>query len=81
MLGGFDDIPLMEDIAFSKRAGKTLGPPLCLRECVETSGRRWERYGTWRTIALMWRLRLAYFLGADPSDLARRYGYVPRPKD
>ena len=81
MLGGFDDIPLMEDIAFSKCAGQKLGPPLCLRQRVETSGRRWEKHGTWRTILLMWRLRLAYFLGTDPSDLARRYGYVPRPKD
>jgi hypothetical protein len=26
---------------------------------------------------LMWRLRLAYFLGADPAELARRYGYAP----
>ena len=31
-----------------------------------------------RTVLLMWRLRLAYFLGADPAQLARRYGYVPR---
>jgi hypothetical protein len=29
----------------------------------------------WHTIFLMWRLRLAYFLGADPRDLAVAYGY------
>jgi hypothetical protein len=38
-----------------------------------TSSRRWERDGILRTILLMWRLRLAYFLGADPNQLARLY--------
>jgi rSAM/selenodomain-associated transferase 2 len=76
-VGGFPDLPLMEDIALSKRL-KRLGPPLCLRERVATSGRRWERHGVTRTIMLMWRLRLAYWLGADPAELARQYGYRPR---
>jgi rSAM/selenodomain-associated transferase 2 len=75
--GGFADIPLMEDIALSRRL-KRLGRPLCLASRVVTSGRRWEQRGIVRTILLMWRLRLAYFLGADPHALARRYGYVPR---
>jgi hypothetical protein len=44
---------------------------------VVTSGRRWRQRGVLRTILLMWRLRLAYFLGADPADLAVRYGYRP----
>jgi hypothetical protein len=43
---------------------------------VTTSGRRWERGGALRTMLLMWRLRLAYFFGADPDDLARRYREV-----
>ena len=71
--GGFPAIPLMEDIALTKSL-KRLGPPLCLRERAVTSGRRWERHGTLATIVLMWRLRLAYFLGADPARLAKRYG-------
>ncbi len=71
-LGGFPEIPLMEDIALCKRL-KRISPPLCLRQRVITSSRRWESNGIWRTIALMWRLRLAYFLGADPAELARRY--------
>lgn len=75
--GGFRDIPLMEDLALS-RALKRLGRPACLRERVDTSGRRWEKHGVVRTIALMWRLRAAYFLGADPARLALRYGYRPR---
>jgi len=71
-LKGFPPIPLMEDIAFSK-AMKRRGPPACLAAKVRTSGRRWERHGPLRTILLMWRLRLAYFLGADPARLAERY--------
>ena len=72
--GGFPDIPLMEDVALSKRLKRT-SRPLCLRERATTSGRRWETHGVFRTILLMWRLRLAYFLGADPATLARRYRY------
>lgn len=75
--GGFPDIALMEDLALSK-ALRRLGRPACLHERVATSGRRWEKHGVARTILLMWRLRAAYFLGADPERLARRYGYRPR---
>jgi rSAM/selenodomain-associated transferase 2 len=75
--GGYPDVPLMEDIALSRQLKRT-GRPLCLRECVATSGRRWEQRGVARTVLLMWRLRAAYALGAHPQVLARRYGYVPR---
>ncbi|MEP6874997.1 MAG: TIGR04283 family arsenosugar biosynthesis glycosyltransferase [Burkholderiales bacterium] len=78
-MGGFPDQPLMEDIALSTRL-KRHGPPACLRERVTTSARRWERHGPWRTILLMWRLRAAYFFGADPSKLAVRYGYRAPPR-
>lgn len=76
-VGGFPDIPLMEDIALSRRLLQH-GRPACLREQVITSARRWERDGVWRTVLLMWRLRAAYFFGADPAQLALRYGYRPR---
>jgi hypothetical protein len=69
---GFPEIALMEDIAFSKRM-KRLGPPACLSARASTSGRRWESRGVLRTVFLMWRLRLAYALGADPGSLAERY--------
>jgi len=76
-VGGFPDIPLMEDIAISRMLLRH-GPPACLREYVITSARRWEHHGVLRTILLMWRLRAAYFLGADPARLALKYGYRPR---
>jgi rSAM/selenodomain-associated transferase 2 len=71
-VGGFPDIALMEDVALS-RLLRARCPPVCLKQCVITSSRRWESRGIARTIVLMWRLRLAYFLGADPERLARAY--------
>jgi rSAM/selenodomain-associated transferase 2 len=72
--GGFPEIALMEDISFA-RSLKRVSRPLCLRARVVTSGRRWEKRGVARTFVLMWRLRLSYFFGAKPENLARRYGY------
>jgi rSAM/selenodomain-associated transferase 2 len=69
---GFPDIALMEDVALSKTM-KRVSPPACLRQRVVSSARRWERDGVARTVLLMWRLRLAYWRGADPGELARRY--------
>jgi rSAM/selenodomain-associated transferase 2 len=74
--GGFPSIALMEDVALSARL-KRVGQPLCLSARVTTSGRRWQKHGLLRTVLLMWRLRLRYFLGADPARLARDYGYAP----
>jgi len=71
-IGGFPDMPLMEDVALSA-ALKRLGPPLALRDTVRTSSRRWEERGVWRTMALMWRLRLEFWAGVDPAKLAERY--------
>jgi len=71
-VGGFPRIALMEDIALS-RVLRARSRPACLHTAVVTSSRRWERNGIVRTIALMWRLRLRYALGADPDDLARLY--------
>jgi rSAM/selenodomain-associated transferase 2 len=73
--GGYPDIALMEDIALCKRL-KRFGPPLCLKHRLTASGRRWEKHGVVRTILLMWRLRLAYWLGADPRKLAVRYDKI-----
>lgn len=69
---GYPEIALMEDVALS-RSMMRLSRPACLREKTVTAGRRWERNGVVRTVLLMWRLRLAYFLGASPDELARRY--------
>lgn len=71
-LDGFADQPLMEDIELCRRLRKQ-GSPLCLKQPAKTSSRRWETGGVWRTVVLMWELRLRYFLGASPTELAERY--------
>lgn len=71
-VGGFPDQPLMEDIEISRRL-RALSPPACLRARVQTSGRRWESRGVWRTIFLMWRLRWRYWRGEPPAALAKAY--------
>lgn len=76
-VSGFPAQPLMEDIAFSSLV-RRISRPVCIRPPVTTSARRWQSQGVLRTILLMWRLRLAYFLGADPAHLARQYGYAER---
>jgi rSAM/selenodomain-associated transferase 2 len=74
-IGGFPAQPLMEDIALSSRL-RRVSRPAYVRAHVTTSARRWQKQGILRTVFLMWRLRLAYFLGADPARLARQYGYA-----
>jgi rSAM/selenodomain-associated transferase 2 len=74
-VGGFPDIALMEDVVLSAKL-KRIRKPLALHARVTTSARRWRKHGTLRTVLLMWRLRLAFFLGADPAKLARAYGYA-----
>jgi len=71
-IGGFPDIPLMEDIAFC-RALKRKGKVACLRSRVITSARRWETAGVWRTIFRMWTLKTLYLAGVSPARLKRYY--------
>ncbi len=74
-LRGYADIPLMEDIEFSRRA-RALASPAAISVPVLTSGRRWEQRGIWQTIWLMWSLRWRYWRGEDPAALAREYREV-----
>lgn len=72
-VGGFPDIPLMEDIAMSRALKSAYGRPLCLRIPVTTSSRRWEEHGILQTILLMWKLRLAFLFGCSPEWIAQQY--------
>jgi rSAM/selenodomain-associated transferase 2 len=71
-VGGFPDQPLMEDVEITARLRRQ-SRPACIRRPVRTSARRWQARGPWRTILLMWSLRLKYWLGASPESLARQY--------
>jgi rSAM/selenodomain-associated transferase 2 len=71
-LGGYPDIPLMEDIELSRRL-KRQGRLAALPLRVTTAARKWEREGPARTIVLMWGLRLLHFAGVSPARLHRWY--------
>ena len=74
-IGGFADMPLMEDIDFSRRL-KQKGATAALTATVTTSFRRWERHGPLRTILLMWALRFLFWTGISPYRLAKLYTTV-----
>jgi rSAM/selenodomain-associated transferase 2 len=77
-VGGFPGIPLMEDIELSRQL-RRYRRPSGLRLRLIASARRWQRHGVLRTTLLMWRLRLAYFLGAEPAGLAKAYRQCASP--
>lgn len=74
-MGGFADMPLMEDIDFSRRL-KRKGATAALTATVTTSFRRWKQHGPLRTILLMWTLRFLYWIGISPSHLVEWYKAV-----
>lgn len=71
-LGGFAEIPLMEDVELTKRL-KRRGRVVALRARVTTAARKWQREGALRTMALMWALRCLYLCGVPPARLHRWY--------
>ncbi len=71
-VGGFPEIALMEDVSMSKKLRKIINP-LCLKQNVITSSRRWEEKGVVKTILYMWFLRLAYFFRKQPDRLNQLY--------
>ena len=74
-LGGYSDLPVMEDVDFSRRLKRT-GRLSALRSKVITSYRRWDTRGPLRTILLMWVLRSLYWIGISPHRLRHLYGSV-----
>jgi rSAM/selenodomain-associated transferase 2 len=71
-LGGYAEIPLMEDVEICKRL-RLRSQPKVLRATVTSSTRRWEQQGVVRTVLLMWWLRFLFFLGVSPEKLAAVY--------
>jgi len=71
-VGGFPEQPLMEDIELSIKL-KKLAKPFCIGEPLTTDSRRWEQHGVWKTIFLMWSLRLRYFFGESSESIALKY--------
>lgn len=78
-LGGFPEWPLMEDLEFSRRLAR-VGRLVLLPARSVASSRRFDRHGTLRLLVFMQWLKLAYFAGMDPPELARRYAAGPNPR-
>ena len=72
---GFEEIEIMEDVAFSKKL-RRIARPLCLHATVTSSARRWEHNGVMATVIKMWVYRLAFVLGVAPARLKRGYRNV-----
>jgi rSAM/selenodomain-associated transferase 2 len=71
-LGGFRELPLLEDVEFVRRLVRRGGAfelPLPLL----TSSRRWRRDGWFRRSARNLAIISCYFAGVDPARLARWY--------
>lgn len=74
LINGFPDQPLMEDIELCKRLKRTAPRQfVAIRTPLQTSGRRWDVNGAWKTIVLMWRFRYQYWRGVSAQGLARQY--------
>jgi rSAM/selenodomain-associated transferase 2 len=71
-MGGFADIPLMEDLEFSGRL-RRLGSVVLLDPPLWSSPRRFRRHGNWRTTLLNIAFIGLFYLGVDPRILHRWY--------
>jgi rSAM/selenodomain-associated transferase 2 len=71
-MGGFADIPLMEDLEFSRRL-RRLGSVVLLDPPLWSSPRRFRRQGNWRTTLLNMAFIGLFYLGVDPRTLHRWY--------
>jgi len=71
-VNGFPTQPLMEDVELAKRLKLISDPFIAQLNCV-SSARKWNHNGFWRTVLLMWRIRLCYWLGTSPDTLHKHY--------
>ncbi len=74
-IGGFPDVPILEEMEFSKDL-RRLGKTTLLTPYIHISARRWEARGIVRTTLNNWLITLLYFLGVSPEKLARLYSHI-----
>lgn len=72
-LGGFKDIPIMEDVDLMRRIKRDRRKIHIFRDRVITSARRWEAEGPLYTTVRNQCLMLLYCLGVSPEKLSRFY--------
>ena len=74
-IGGFPDLPILEEIEFSKDLRK-LGKTTLVVPHIHLSARRWEAKGILRTTLNNWLITFLYFLKVSPERLAKLYGHI-----
>ncbi len=74
-IGGFPDVPILEEMEFSKDL-RRLGKTILLTPHIHISPRRWEARGIVRTTLNNWFITLLYFFGVSPEKLARLYRHI-----
>ncbi len=72
-LGGFNNIPIMEDVEFMRSIKKGKGKICIIGTAVLTSPRRWEKEGIVYTTLRNWLLIALYLCGVKPEKLIRFY--------
>jgi rSAM/selenodomain-associated transferase 2 len=72
-LGGFRDIPIMEDVEFMRRIKKRKGKICIIGRAALTSPRRWEKEGIVYTTLRNWLILSLYLFGVRPEKLIRFY--------
>lgn len=74
-IGGFPDVPIMEEMEFSRDLQR-LGKTTLLTPYIHISPRRWEARGIVRTTLNNWLITLLYFFGVSPEKLANLYRHI-----
>lgn len=74
-IGGFPDVPILEEMKFSKRLCE-LGKTTLVAPCIHLSARRWEANGIVQTTLNNWLITLLYFLNFPPAWLAKLYRHI-----
>ncbi|OPY68787.1 MAG: putative glycosyl transferase [Syntrophorhabdaceae bacterium PtaU1.Bin034] len=72
-IGGYGNLPIMEDVDLMRRVKKEGGRICILHEKVKTSARRWKTEGIVACTLRNWTIMLLYLLGVAPERLARWY--------
>jgi rSAM/selenodomain-associated transferase 2 len=72
-LGGFANIPIMEDVEIIRRIKKRGDTIVFLKDTVQTSPRRWQKEGVWKCTFRNWLLASLYVFGVAPQRLVKFY--------
>ena len=71
-VGGYADVPLLEDVELSRRLRRVSRPTL-MPGPVMVDARRWKRRGVIRQTLLNWKILALYRFGYDETALAKLY--------